>query len=121
MKQECYSLIMKVEGKMKKEFKFNKDTESLFEAVLSLKNTREAERFFRDLCTLSEIEEMTERWKIARLLDEGFTYRDISDKAGVSTTTVSRVATWLKYGKSGYKLALQRMAHHSSPPVSKKS
>lgn len=106
---------------MKKEFKFNKDTESLFGAVLSLKNAKETENFFRDLCTVNEIEEMTERWKIARFLNEGLTYRVIADKANVSTTTVSRVASWLRYGSDGYKLALKRMAHHNSSVVSKKS
>lgn len=106
---------------MKKEFQFNKDTESLFKAILSLQNTKEAEKFFRDLCTVSEIEEMTERWKIARFLNDGLTYRDIADKANVSTTTVSRVASWLRYGSDGYKLALKRISHHNSSIVSKKS
>lgn len=107
---------------MKKEFKFDKNTESLFKAILSLKNISEAESFFRDLCTSAELVEITERWKIAKMLDEGaLTYREIADRARVSTTTVSRVANWLRYGQNGYKLALVRTAHHNSSIVSKKS
>lgn len=107
---------------MKQENKYNnKDMESLLKAILSLKNVSEADKFFRDLCTLGEIKELSERWKIARLLDEGLTYREIADKARVSTTTVSRVARWLRYGSNGYKLALKRLAHHNSSLVSKKS
>jgi len=99
---------------MKKEFKFDKDTESLFRVILSLKNISEAENFFRDLCTTKELTEMTERWKIARFLDDGLTYREIADQAKVSTTTVSRVAQWLRYGQNGYKMALKRNHHNSS-------
>lgn len=107
---------------MKQEKKYNnKDMESLLRAILSLKNASEADKFFRDLCTLGELKELSERWKIARLLDEGLTYRDIADKAKVSTTTVSRVARWLRYGSNGYQLALKRLSHHNSSFISKKS
>jgi len=109
------------EKRIVKESKLNKDMGSLLEAVLSLKNTVEAEKFFRDLCTISELKEMSERWKVACLLDQGLTYRAIADEAKVSTTTVSRVAMWLNYGKDGYKLVLKRVSHHNSPLVSKKS
>ena len=47
------------------------ETRDLFEAILSLRTVDEAERFFRDLCTLSELEAMAHRWQVARLLDEG--------------------------------------------------
>jgi len=95
-------------------FKFNKKTNSLFQAILSLKSTKEAEAFFRDLCTIEEIKEMSERWEMAQLLDQGASYRKIAEKLGVSTTTVSRVALWLNNGEGGYRLVLDRLnnSHH---------
>ena len=96
-----------------KQFKFNQKTNNLFKAILSLKTAKEAEKFFRDLCTLDEIKEMSERWEIVRLLEQGMPYRQIAGKLKVSTTTVSRVALWLNNGEGGYKLAFDRQnAHH---------
>jgi len=84
------------------------ETTSLFEAVLSLETVPEAERFFRDLCTLRELDEMTTRWHAARLLDRGHPYRRIADETGASTATVTRIAQWLNHGTGGYRIALER-------------
>lgn len=103
-------------------FKFDKNTTDLFETILGLKNTKEAERFFRDLCTVEEIKAMSERWQIARLLAQGAPYRKIAATVGASTTTVSRVANWINNGEGGYKLALEKSAsHHDSSSISGKS
>ena len=93
-------------------FKFNKKTTALFKAILSLKTVGEAESFFRDLCTIEEIKEMSERWEIARMLEKKTPYREIANKLKVSTTTVSRVANWLNHGEGGYQLILNRISHH---------
>lgn len=99
-------------------FKFNKRTTSLFTAILSLESLKEAENFFRDLCTVEELQEMTDRWEIARLVDEGIPYRVIATRLKTSTTTVSRVAAWLNNGQGGYRLALGKLnnnhQHNSS-------
>lgn len=103
-------------------FKFNQKTNSLFKAIVSLKTVKEAERFFRDLCTIEEIREMSERWQIARLVNQGLPYRDVAAKLAVSTTTVARVASWLYNGAGGYRLVLDRQnGHHNSSLASKKS
>ena len=86
----------------------NKKSKALFKAILRLKTPEEAARFFRDLCTIEEIEEMANRWEAARLLDKGVSYRDIARKLGMSTTTVSRIANWLNNGMDGYKLVLKK-------------
>jgi TrpR-related protein YerC/YecD len=96
-------------------FKFDKNSASLFGAILGLKDIKEAEKFFRDLCTVEEIKAMSERWQIARLLDRGVPYRQIAETVGSSTTTVSRVATWLSNGEGGYRLALDKLAIHHNP------
>ena len=84
------------------------ETRDLFEAILSLRTVDEAERFFRDLCTLAELEAMAHRWEVARLLEQGLPYLEISQRTGASTTTVTRVAQWLKRGADGYRLVLDR-------------
>ena len=55
-------------------FKFDKKTDSLFSAILSLKTVKETESFFRDLCTIDEIKEMSERWQIAKMLNKKVSY-----------------------------------------------
>ena len=104
-----------------KKIKFNTKTDNLFKAILSLKTVKETEKFFRDLCTVEELKDMSERWKIARLLNKGLAYRKIAEKLNVSTTTVSRVALWLNNGEGGYQLVLSRLHHHNSSNVFKKS
>ena len=80
----------------------------LFEAILSLETRQELESFLRDLCTLSELEAMAHRWEVARLVDRGLPYTEIAEKTNASTTTVTRVAHWLRHGEGGYRLALDR-------------
>jgi len=86
------------------------ETDDLFEAILSLRSLDEAQRFFRDLCTLQEIEALTHRWQAARLLDQGLPYLEVAAQTGASTTTVTRVAQWLRRGADGYRLVLDRRA-----------
>jgi len=86
-----------------------KEIWQLFDAVSRLKTPNEAARFLRDLCTLSELEAMAHRWQVARLLDEGLPYLEISRRAHASTTTVTRVAHWLRHGEGGYRLLLDRL------------
>ncbi|MDX1420749.1 MAG: YerC/YecD family TrpR-related protein [Rubricoccaceae bacterium] len=90
-------------------FEFGPASDDLFRAVLALETVEECERFFRDLCTLSELRALTERWQVVRKLEEGRPYRAISEETGVSTATITRVAHWLQQGEGGYRLALDRL------------
>ncbi|HEX3057160.1 MAG TPA: YerC/YecD family TrpR-related protein [Gaiellaceae bacterium] len=85
-----------------------KEHRDLFETVASLRTKEEAQRFLRDLCTRAELDAMAHRWQVAQLLDEGLPYLEVAKKAHASTTTVTRVAQWLRQGEGGYRLALQR-------------
>src|SRR5688500_63181 len=85
-----------------------REIKDLFQAVLSLRTSDEAERFFRDLCTLSELEAMAHRWQVAKLVDRGLPYQEVAKQAHASTTTVTRVAHWLRHGQGGYRLAIDR-------------
>jgi TrpR-related protein YerC/YecD len=69
----------------------------------------EARRVLRDLCTLSELEAMAHRWQVAQLLEQGLPYLEISKRTHASTTTVTRVAHWLRHGEGGYRLLLDRL------------
>jgi TrpR-related protein YerC/YecD len=80
----------------------------LFQTIASLETRAEVEHFLRDLCTLAELEAMAHRWAVARLLDRGLPYAQVAARTGASTTTVTRVAHWLRHGEGGYRLALDR-------------
>jgi TrpR-related protein YerC/YecD len=87
-----------------------REMRELFGAILWLETREELERFFRDLCTLAELEAMAHRWQVAQLVEQGLPYLEISERTGASTTTVTRVAHWLRHGEGGYRLALDRAA-----------
>jgi len=87
----------------------DKDKKDLFKAILKLKTSGEATKFFRDLMTMEELEEISKRWQAAKMIDKGNPYREIAKKTGLSTATITRVAHWLNYGEGGYKLALKRV------------
>jgi TrpR-related protein YerC/YecD len=80
----------------------------LAQAVLTLRTQDEAKRFLRDLCSLAELEALSHRWQIVRLLDEKISYLEIAGRVHTSTATVTRVAQWLRHGAGGYALALAR-------------
>jgi len=84
---------------------------ALIEALLSLTNDQEAKAFLTDLLTPSELRAFGERWLVARLLDgSDLSYREIAEAAGASTTTVTRVARFLRdEPHQGYRLVLDRM------------
>jgi len=83
-------------------------------ALSSVKSTEEMERFLIDLCTPAEFRAMAERWHVAQLLDKGGqSYRDINAETGVSTTTIARVARFLKdEPHQGYRAVLDRQKGH---------
>ena len=85
-----------------------KAAESLYKAFLTLEKPVEVRQFLLDLCTPSEVEAIVDRWWTASLLNEGRSYRDISEITGVSVTTIGRVARYLNMGEGGYRLAMHR-------------
>jgi TrpR-related protein YerC/YecD len=83
--------------------------EQLFEAILTLKSVDECYVFFDDLCTVNEIQSMSQRLEVARMLRLDQTYKQIEQETSASTATISRVKRCLNYGNDGYKLALDRL------------
>lgn len=84
-------------------------TTLLFKAMMCLESVEEYYRFFEDLCTIAEIDALSERLQVALMLDQGLTYAEISKRTGTSSATISRVKRFLHYGADGYRLALDRL------------
>lgn len=91
-----------------------KGMDMLYHAVLSLQTTEECRRFFKDLCTMSELRAMSQRLEVASMLSDKRVYTDIAAKTGASTATISRVNHCLNYGTGGYHTALQRIGEKQS-------
>lgn len=83
--------------------------DKLINSILSLYSFDEAERFFTDLMTEKELQDLSQRLEIAILLQRGISYRQIAKETGASTTTVTRVNNSLQKGSDGLKLAISRL------------
>lgn len=90
--------------------KTTRESKELFNAILALGSTEECEAFFEDLCTIKEIQDLSQRFQVAKMLSEKKNYQDISKTTGASTATISRVNKCLMYGKGGYRAALTKKA-----------
>lgn len=87
----------------------SKQADDLFEAILKLENVEECYRFFEDICTIKEIESISQRLEVAKLLKLNKTYNEIEDATGASTATISRINRALNYGADGYNTVLKRL------------
>lgn len=81
----------------------------LEKAFVALDKESIAKDFLEDLFSPKEYESLRERWRVVQFLKEGLPYRDISEKTGVSTATVTRVARCLSREKSGYSKVLKKL------------
>lgn len=81
----------------------------LFDTILRLDSREECYRFFEDICTVKELQDLAQRLDVAVLLDQGVNYQTISQQVNVSTATISRVSKCLNYGSGGYRDALKKM------------
>lgn len=85
-------------------------TDSLFEAILLLKDKEECYRFFQDIATIAEIKALAQRLEVAKLLEKNVTYTTIAQSTGASTATISRVKRCLYFGADGYQMVLRRLS-----------
>ena len=84
-------------------------SEELYRAILTLRDVDECMRFFDDLCTVSELMAMEQRYQVAACLNDGMIYNDILAQTGASSATISRVNRSLQYGRGGYAVVFERM------------
>lgn len=87
----------------------SKEADELFKAILSLKDQEECYRFFEDICTIKEVQSISQRFQVAKLLRQKKTYCDIEEETKASTATISRINKCLVYGASGYTTVLSRL------------
>ncbi len=87
----------------------------LFDAILTLRDREECYRFFEDVCTVNELQALSQRFEVAHMLRDNRTYMDIAEITGASTATISRVNRSLNYGHDGYDLVLGRLREQSAP------
>ncbi len=81
----------------------------LYEAILSLESKEECAAFFTDLCTVNELQSISQRVVVAKMLKENHVYSDIANATGASTATISRVNRSLSYGEGGYDIVFGRI------------
>ena len=86
-----------------------RSSDTLYQAIASLKDVEECRKFLQDLCTVSELKAMEQRMEVAMLLDEGMIYSEILEQTGASSATISRVNRCLQYGAGGYRTVLPRL------------
>ncbi len=92
----------------------NSQRENLFRAILKLESIEDCKLFFDDVCTIKELDDMSQRLLIAEMLREGKNYQEISKETGASTTTISRVNRCLMYGGGGYSNMLNKLSQEES-------
>ena len=83
--------------------------ENMYKAILTLKTVDECMKFFDDLCTVSELLAMEQRFQVAVCLSNGMIYNDILAETGASSATISRVNRSLQYGNDGYAIVFDRL------------
>ncbi len=92
----------------KRERLWDRDAEDLVRTIRELDSPRSVKRFMRDLMTEDEIRMVVSRWRVARLLSAGRTYREIEEATGLSSRTIARISHWLREGEGGYRLLLRQ-------------
>ena len=84
-------------------------SDELYKAILKLETLEECKMFFDDLCTVTELQALEQRYQVATYLSKGMIYNDILEKTGASSATISRVTRSLQYGKGGYAVVFDRL------------
>jgi len=85
------------------------EVRELFRAILTLTSEEECAALFDDLCTVKEMQDLSQRLQVATMLNRGEKYQTIEQVTGASTATISRVNKCLVYGSGGYRTVLARM------------
>lgn len=87
---------------------WDREAGELLRALVRLQSVREAKRFIRDLMTTDEIRMIVDRWRVARMLDQGVSYREIGAETGLSSRTIARISRWMQDGEGGYRAMIAK-------------
>ena len=97
------------------DYKQNPAAARLFQAIAALQNEEECRLFFDDLCTIKELQDLSQRFEVALMLSEGQNYQEVSRATGASTATICRVNKCLNYGSGGYAATLKTLKETEEP------
>ena len=86
------------------------DAKKLFKAILSLETEEECSAFFEDICTIKEIQDLSQRLVVAEMLAARAKYQKIEEETGASTATISRINKCLNYGSGGYRAVIEKIS-----------
>ena len=92
---------------------YNKNTDDLCKAILSLKTKEECYAFLEDICTIKEVQDISQRLAVAQMLSQGISYTTMCRETGASTATISRVSRSYEYGAGGYKNVIARLSEEN--------
>ena len=81
----------------------------LYKHIAELNSVEECCRFFDDLCAVTELRAMEQRFDVAKMLHAGKVYTTILNKTGASSATVSRVNRALNYGTGALAELMDRV------------
>lgn len=91
-------------------------SDALYRAIVSIKDEEECRKFLEDLCTVSELKAMEQRFEVAKLLNQGMIYSDILEQTGASSATISRVNRSLNYGTDAYRTIFRKLDGKADKP-----
>src|SRR5699024_12318760 len=86
-----------------------KSLDELCDAILTSENREECYQFFDDLCTVNEIQSLSQRLQVAKKIKQGYTYETIEQESGASTARLSRVKRSLQWDNDAYTMNLDGM------------
>lgn len=78
-------------------------------ALAALRDEKLIEGFLRSLLTRNEINEITSRWALVRLLDQGVSQRKVAKKLGLSLCKITRGSRELKKRNSAFKRVIAEL------------
>ncbi|MBQ6466399.1 MAG: TrpR YerC/YecD [Clostridia bacterium] len=87
----------------------NEQNDALFNAILTLNNIDECYAFFEDICSVNELNTISQRLKIVKMIREGKVYSEIAAETGASTATITRVNRSIQYGNGSYEMVFERL------------
>ncbi len=94
---------------MSKELQLLQNQKNLFLAITELESLDEVKSFLEDLLSIEELKEFSNRWQVAKLLNDKVPYTQITESTGASSTTIARISKCLNRDNSGYRTILSKI------------
>lgn len=86
---------------------------NMYRAILELKTLEECCDFFEDVCAMTELRSMEQRFEVASMLKQEKVYTEIMEKTNASSATISRVNRMLNYGTGCLGMIIDRMEENA--------